>query len=95
MASDGAAEIRDLSALKRRTGSIDTEVLATAIQEGTLDPLAERAAMAELARRVVADEDDCSAGGVSYVPTTLVLGPVLAAALVLGVWVALLLASSR
>lgn len=40
---------------------MDTEALASAIQRGGLSQLAETAAMAELARRVVEDEIDYGA----------------------------------
>lgn len=66
-------------ALEALIGSIDAEALGAPVQGGALGPMAERAAVAELARRVITDAIDRDDGGCSRMPATLVRGPILAA----------------
>ena len=84
-------ESGELYALARRMSSIDSDVLAALVNRGALGPLGERAAMVELACRVIVDDIECSADGLSHVPAMFVCGPILAAGVALGLWFALFL----
>jgi len=67
---------------------MDAEAFAAAVQQGGLSQLAENAAMAELARRVVADEVDYGPGATSGTFRMLDVASKLAAALAFVVWLA-------
>lgn len=54
----GLPDVCDPGAFEKRVGSMDADRLAAAIQHGGLTPVAEKAAMTELAGRVLADEID-------------------------------------
>jgi hypothetical protein len=84
----GLPDVRDPRGFEKRIGSMDAERLAAAVQDGGLSPVAERAAMAELAGRVLADEIDCNAraqGGIDRVVNWVTA---LVAVAVLGAWLA-------
>jgi len=85
--------LHDRRALEASVASMDAEALAAAVQQGGLTRLAESAAMAELARRVLADEVDSGPGARTRTAHLLDRASVLAAALALAVWVAWVLAS--
>jgi hypothetical protein len=80
-------------ALENRVASMDADALAAAIQRGGLTQLAERAAMAELARRVLADEVDLGPGARARTAWLLDRASALAAVLAFVVWLAWVLAS--
>lgn len=80
-------DVRDPRALEKSVASMDAEGLAAAVQGG-LSPFAERAAMAELAGRVVADEIDYSPGARSRLTRVVDRAPAVVAAVVLAVWLA-------
>jgi hypothetical protein len=71
---------------------MDAEALAATVQRGGLNQVAESVAMAELARRVLADEVDFDPGARTRTAGLLDRASVLAAALAIGVWLAWVLA---
>ena len=83
----------DRRAVEQTITSMDAEALAAAVQQGGLTELAERAAMAELVRRVLVD--DVEFDGDAWARTARLFDgpPVLAAALALAVWLAWVLAA--
>jgi hypothetical protein len=83
----------DRRALEKRVASMDADALAAAVQRGGLSQRAERVAMVELARRVLADEVDLGSGPRAHTAWMLDRASVLAAALALAVWLAWALAS--
>lgn len=85
--------LNDRRALEESLASMDGEALAAAVQQGGLTRPAETAAMAELARRVLADEVDYGPGARSRTARLLDRASVLAAALAFAVWLAWVLAS--
>ena len=84
----GFPDLRDPRAVEKRVASMDAVGLAAAVQQGGLSSVARRAAMAELAGRVLADEIDYGATGESQMATLVDRVPALAAAVMLGVWLA-------
>jgi uncharacterized membrane protein len=84
----GFRDLRDPRAVVKRVASMDAERLAAAVQEGGLGPVAEKAVMAELAGRVLADEVDDSARGRSQVGRVVDVVTVVVGAVVLVVWIA-------
>ena len=80
--------LRDPRAFEKRVTSMDAERLAAALQGGGLSQLAEKAAMAELAGRVLADEIDYSPGVQSRLARLVDRAPALAVAVMLAVWLA-------
>ena len=80
--------LRAPRAFEKRVTSMDAERLAAALQGGGLSQLAEKAAMAELAGRVLADEIDYSPGARSRMARLLDRAPALAVAVMLAVWLA-------
>jgi len=82
------ASVRDPRGLEKRVALMDAERLAAAVQEGGLSPVAEKAAMAELAGRVLADEIDYSARGRSRTAWVVDRVTVLVSAVVLAAWLA-------
>ncbi|MGH6954178.1 MAG: hypothetical protein ACREGL_08355 [Alphaproteobacteria bacterium] len=87
--------LHDRRALEECVASMDAEALAAAVQQGGLSQLAERAAMAELARRVVADEIDYGPGAEGRMSRLLDRTSTLAAALAFAVWLAWVLGLIR
>lgn len=85
--------LHDRRALEASVASMDAEALATAVQQGGLTQRAERAAMAELARRVLTDEVDSHLGAQNRTAHLLDRASVLAAALAFAVWLVWVLAS--
>jgi hypothetical protein len=67
---------------------MDADRLAAAVQEGELNPLAERAAMAELAGRVLADGIDDRGRGQTRMDRAVTRVTVGVAVVVLGIWLA-------
>jgi len=86
-------KLHDRRTLEESVTSMDAEALAATVQQGGLTQLAESAAMAELARRVLADEVDFDPGARTRTAGLLDRASVLAAALAIGVWLAWVLAS--
>ena len=84
----GLPNLRAPRAFEKRVGSMDAERLAAALQGGGLSQLAEKAAMAELAGRVLADEIDYSPGVQSRLARLVDRAPALAVAVMLAVWLA-------
>jgi hypothetical protein len=85
----GLPDGRDPHGFKKRVGSMDADRLAAAVQQGGLSSVAEKAAMAELAGRVIADErSDDSARARSRMAWVVDRAPALAAAVVFAVWLA-------
>ena len=84
----GLPDVRGPRGFEKRVGSMDAEKLAAAVQVGGLSPVAEKAAMSELAGRVLADEIDYSPGARSRVLRLVDRASVLAAAAVFVVWLA-------
>lgn len=84
----GFPDLRDSRVDMKRAASLDAERLAAAVQEGGLSPAAERAAMAELAGRVLADELDYSARGRSRIGRVVDGVTVAVGAMVLLAWLA-------
>jgi hypothetical protein len=82
--------LRDRRVFEKSFASLDADALAAAVQHGRLGQPAERAAVAELARRVLADEVECGAGARSD-RAFLDRASVLAAAVAIAVWLARLL----
>lgn len=80
--------LHDRRALEESVTSMDAEALAATVQQGGLSQLAESVAMAELARRVLADEVDYDPGARSRTARLLDRASVLAAALAFAVWLA-------
>jgi len=78
-------------ALEESIGSMDAEALAAVVQQGGLAEPAEDAAVAELARRVLADDIEFGAG--ARTPHLFDHPAVLAAALAFAVWLAWVLAA--
>jgi len=72
---------------------MDAEALAAAVQQGGLTELAEGAALAELARRVLADEVNFGTAARARTTRLLDRASVLAAALAFAVWLAWVLAT--
>lgn len=87
--------LHDRRALEERVASMDAEALAATVQRGGLSQLAESVAMAELARRVLADEVDYGPGGRSRVTRLLDRASELAAALAFAIWLAWVLGLIR
>jgi len=80
--------LRDRRASEKSFASMDADTLAAAVQQGRLGQPAERAALAELARRVVADED----GGEARPGRAFLVGAAeLAATVAIVLWLARLL----
>jgi hypothetical protein len=84
----GLPDGRDPHGFKKRAASMDADRLAAAVQQGSLSPVAEKAAMAELAGRVIADESDDGARARSRMAWVVDRAPALAAAVVFAVWLA-------
>jgi len=84
----GLPDVREPRGFEKRVGLMDAEKLAAAVQVGGLSPVAEKAALAELAGRVLADEIDYGPGVRSRVVGLVERAPVLAAAVVFAVWLA-------
>jgi hypothetical protein len=84
----GLRDVRDLRAFEKRVASMDAERLAAAVQGGGLRPVAEEAAMAELAGRVLADEIDDRLGARSRLLRAADRMSLLAGVVVLAVWLA-------
>lgn len=84
----GLLDVRDPRGFEKRVASMDTEKLAAVVQVGGLSPAAEKAAMSELAGRVLADEIDYSARGQGRMARVVDRGAALAAAVVFAVWLA-------
>jgi len=84
----GLPNLRAPRAFEKRVGSMDAERLAAVVLEGGLGQFAEKAAMAELAGRVLADEIDYGPGGRSPMAWLLDRAPALAVAVVFAVWLA-------
>jgi hypothetical protein len=84
----GLGDLREARGFVKRVGSMDAEKLAAAVQVGGLSPVAEKAAMSELAGRVLADEIDYSPGARSWMARVVDRAPALAAAVVFIVWLA-------
>jgi hypothetical protein len=89
----GLRDVREPRGFEKRVGSMDAEKLAAAVQVGGLSPVAEKAAMSELAGRVLADEIDYSPGARSRMARVVDRAPALAAAVVFAVWLARTLGS--
>jgi hypothetical protein len=83
--------LHDQCALEEHVASMDTEALAAAVQQGGLSQLAESVAMAELARRVLADDADYDTGARRRMTSLLDRASELAAALAFTIWLALVL----
>jgi hypothetical protein len=83
--------LHDRRALEESLASMEAEALAAAVLQGGLTQRAETAAMAELARRVLAD--DFHPGARTRTTRLLDRAPVLAAALAFAVWLAWVLSS--
>jgi hypothetical protein len=84
----GLPDVREPRGFEKRVGLMDAEKLAAAVQVGGLSPVAEKAAMSELAGRVLADEIDYSPGARSRLARLVDRAPALAAAVMLAVWLA-------
>jgi hypothetical protein len=84
----GLPDGRDPRGFKKRVASMDADRLAAAVQQGGLSSVAENAAMAELAGRVLADESDDSTRARSRMGWVVDRAPALAAAVVFAVWLA-------
>jgi hypothetical protein len=84
----GLPDVREPRGFEKRVGLMDAEKLAAAVQVGGLSPVAEKAAMSELAGRVLADEIDYSPGVRSRMARVVDRAPALAAAVMLAVWLA-------
>jgi hypothetical protein len=84
----GLPDVREPRGFEKRVGSMDAERLAAAVQQGGLSPVAEKAAMSELAGRVLADEVDFGSGARSRMAWLVDRAPALAAAVVFVVWLA-------
>jgi len=84
----GLPDVREPRGFEKRVGLMDAEKLAAAVQVGSLSPVAEKAAMSELAGRVLADEIDYSPGVRSRMARVVDRAPALAAAVMLAVWLA-------
>ncbi len=84
----GLPDLRDPRVIEKRVASMDAEGLAAAIQQGSLSSVARKAAMAELAGRVLADEIDYGPGMRSPMAWVVDRAPALAAAVVFAVWLA-------
>lgn len=84
----GLGDVREPRGFVKRVGSMDAEKLAAAVQVGGLSPVAERAAMSELAGRVLADEIEYRPQGRSRMARLVDRGPALVAAVVFAVWLA-------
>jgi len=84
----GLPDVREPRGFEKRVGLMDAEKLAAAVQVGSLSPVAEKAAMSELAGRVLADEIDYSPRVRSRLARLVDRASVLAAAVVFAVWLA-------
>jgi hypothetical protein len=84
----GLPDVREPRGFEKRVGSMDAEKLAAALQVGGLSPVAEKAAMSELAGRVLADEIDYTPGARSRMAWVVDHAPALAVAVVFVVWLA-------
>jgi hypothetical protein len=80
-------------ALEESIGSMDAEALAAVVQQGGLAKPAEDAAVAELARRVLADDIEFDGGPRTRTAPLFNRPPMLAAVLALAVWLAWMLAA--
>ena len=85
----------DRRALEASVASMDAEALAAEIRQGGLSQLAESVAMAELARRVLADQVDYGPSARGGSPRVLDVASKLAAALAFAVWLAWVLGLIR
>ncbi len=84
----GLLNLHERRALERRVAAMDAQALAAVVQQGGLSQLAESVAMAELARRVLADHADYGSGGRGRVTGLLDRASELAAALAFAMWLA-------